>query len=224
MRVLIGKSAVGFTSCYSTNFSPSLHQGTHADPKLRKLKSLLVCTITLTECTPTAHSSLSSQSGTIAVIASTPNTSKRPSDTQSVFAVGLLNLLTHPPSHHGLESFIPSKPEHNTMLCVNKFKHSTRTQHVRDLASKLELTAHEVSTIDLWPSQWATSKFHASDIASNFEGWSTSVFVPDPCRGGLETAARQVCSLMRRFLKLCSPMKWGFICYPSRRPLKRQRH
>ena len=33
-----------------------------------------------------------------------------------------------------------------------------------------------------------------------------------------------VCSLMRRFLQLCSPMKWGFICYPSQRSLKRQRH
>ena len=40
MRVLIGKSAVGFTSCYSTNFSPSLHQGTHADPKLEEVEKL----------------------------------------------------------------------------------------------------------------------------------------------------------------------------------------
>ena len=103
---------------------------------MRKLKSLLACTTTLIEYTPTAHSSLSSQSGTIAVIASTPNISKQPLDTQSAFAAGSLNLLTHPPSHHGPGSFTLSKARTQYHALREQVQTLARTQHVRDLASK----------------------------------------------------------------------------------------
>ena len=95
----------------------------------------------------------------------------------------------------------------------------------RSLTWFLGRTWEVSTTIDLSPSQRATSKFHAPDIASNFEGWSTGVFVPDPCGGGLETAARQtVCNLMRRFYSSAVLRSGVSFATPPKGPLTRQRH
>ena len=103
---------------------------------MRKLRSLLGCTNISTEYTPIAHSSLSSQSGITAVIASTLNISKRPFGHPERLRNWLAEPVDPPakPSWTGVIHPKQARTQYHALR--EQVQTLARTQHVRDLASK----------------------------------------------------------------------------------------